>query len=92
MLELLKVPFLVLRFFYYLLKTFMMVLSVTFLSMLMILLSILSVIRHLISGNNLKWLRDTVDWGRKCLVDVNAQKTQLDSFDQSNITGVDFLF
>ena len=70
----------------------MMVLSVTFLSMLMILLSILSVIRHLISGNNLKWLRDTVDWGRKCLVDVNAQKTQLDSFDQSNITGVDFLF
>ena len=92
MLELLKVPFLVLHFFCYLLKTFMMVLSVTFLSMLMILLSILSVIRHLISGNNLKWLRDTVDWGRKCLVDVNAQKTQLDSFDQSNITGVDFLF
>ena len=37
-------------------------------------------------------LRDTVDWGRKCLVDFNAQKTQLDSFDQSNITGVDFLF
>ena len=37
-------------------------------------------------------LRDTVDWGRKCLVDFSAQKTQLDSFDQCNITRVDFLF
>ena len=32
-------------------------------------------------------LRDTVDWGRKWLVDFNAGKTQLVSFDQSDNTG-----
>ena len=32
-------------------------------------------------------LRDTVDWGRKWLVDFNVEKTQLVSFDQSNSTG-----
>ena len=32
-------------------------------------------------------LQDTVDWGRKWLVDFNAGKTQLVSFDQSNNTG-----
>ena len=32
-------------------------------------------------------LRDNVDWGRKWLVDFNAGKTQLVSFDQSNNTG-----
>ena len=32
-------------------------------------------------------LRDTVDWGRKWLVDFNAGKTQLASFDRSKITG-----
>ena len=32
-------------------------------------------------------LRDTVDWGRKWLVDFNAGKTLLVSFDQSKITG-----
>ena len=32
-------------------------------------------------------LRDTVDWGRKWLVDFNAEKTQLVLFDQSNNTG-----
>ena len=32
-------------------------------------------------------LRDTVDWGRKWLVDFNAGKTQLVSFDQSKTTG-----
>ena len=32
-------------------------------------------------------LRDTVDWGRKWLVDFNAGKTQLVSFDQSNNNG-----
>ena len=31
-------------------------------------------------------LQDTVDWGRKCLVHVNAGKTQLISFDWSNNT------
>ena len=33
-------------------------------------------------------LRDTVDWGRKWLVDFNAGKTQLVSFDRSNNTGI----
>ena len=32
-------------------------------------------------------LQDTVDWGRKWLVDFNVGKTQLVSFDQSNKTG-----
>ena len=32
-------------------------------------------------------LRETVDWGRKWLVDFNAEKTQLVSFDLSNNTG-----
>ena len=32
-------------------------------------------------------LRDTVDWGRKCLVDFNAGKSQLVLFDRSNDTG-----
>ena len=32
-------------------------------------------------------LRDTVDWGRKWLVDFNAGKNQLVSFDRSNNTG-----
>ena len=31
-------------------------------------------------------LRDTVDWGRKWLVDFNSGKTQLVSFDQSKNT------
>ena len=32
-------------------------------------------------------LRDTADWGKKWLVDLNAGKTQLVSFDQSNNNG-----
>ena len=32
-------------------------------------------------------LRDTVDWGRKLLVDFNSGKTQLVSFDRSKKTG-----
>ena len=32
-------------------------------------------------------LRDTVDWGRKWLIDSSAGKTQLVSFDRSNNTG-----
>ena len=32
-------------------------------------------------------LRDTVDWGKKWLVDFNAEKTQLVSFDRSNNIG-----
>ena len=63
--------------------TFLMMLSVILLSMLMILLFTLNATRHLIYGNP----RDTVDWGRKWLVDFNAGKTQLVSFDRSNNTG-----
>ena len=51
-----QTPVLVLHFSYYTLMTFMMTFSVILVSMLLILLSILSVIRHLICGNNLKWL------------------------------------
>ena len=28
-----------------------------------------------------------MDWGKKCLVDFSAEKTQLASFDKSNNTG-----
>ena len=52
--DFLKAPLLVLHFSYYTL-TFVMMLSVILVSMLMIILSILSVIRHLICGNNLNW-------------------------------------
>ena len=90
MLEFLKGPFLVLHFSYYTLITFLMMLSVIFVSMLMILLSTLNVIRHLVCGNKLELtselesdLQDIVDCGRKWLVDFNAGKIQLVSFDPS---------
>ena len=91
--EFLKAPFLVLHFSCYTLMTFLMMLSVILLSMLMILLSIRSVIRHLVCGNNLDWLlklnliNETLDWGRKWLVDFSAGKTQLVLFDRSKNTG-----
>ena len=56
MLESLKAPFLALHFSYYTLMTFLTMLCVILLSMQMILLYILSVIRHLICGNSLSWL------------------------------------
>ena len=34
-------------------------------------------------------LQETVDWGRKWLVDLDARKTQLVSFNQSNNTAID---
>ena len=88
--EFLKAPFFVLHFSYYTLMIFLTMLSVILLSMLMILLSILSMIGHLICGNNLNWLLnlnliyETLDWGKKWLVDFNAGKIQLVSFEQSN--------
>ena len=91
--ELLKAPFLVLHVFYYTLMTFLMMLFVILLFMLMILLSILSslLIRYLwqqleLTSELESNLRDTVDWGKKWLVDFNAGKTQLVSFDRSNNT------
>ena len=58
MLEFLKAPFLVLHFSCCTLLTFLMMISVILLSMLSIVLFVLSVIRHLICGNNLNWLLD----------------------------------
>ena len=91
MLEFVKAQFFVLHFSFYTLMTFLMMLSVILLSMLIILLCTLSVIRHLICGNNCNWLLNltyiTLDWGRKLLVDFNAGKTQLVSFEQSKNTG-----
>ena len=70
-------------------------LSVILLSMLMMLLSVLSVIRHLIClwqqlelASELESdLQYSVDCGRKWLVASNAGKTQLVLCDQSNNTG-----
>ena len=83
MLGFLKATFLVLKFSYYTLMTCFMILSAILLSML-----ILSVIWHLICGNKLNWLLnlnliyETLEWGRKWLVDFNARKAQV-SFDWS---------
>ena len=68
-----------------------MMLSVILLYMLMILLSTLRVIRHLIFVKNcllnLNLIYETLDWERKWLVDFNAGKIPLVSFDQSSNTG-----
>ena len=84
----------VLHFSYYTLMTFLMMLSVILLSMLMILLSIVRCDRFSDLWQQLELaselesdLRDTVDWGKKLLVDCNAGKTQLVSFDRSNSNG-----
>ena len=61
--------------------------------MLVIILAILTGIRHLICSNNLNWLQnlnliyETLDWGKKWFVDFNAGKTQLVSFVHSNSNG-----
>ena len=90
MLEFLKAPFLGLHFSYYTLMTILMMLSVILPSMLIILLSILTLIRHLICGNNFNWVLNlnliyenliTMDWGKKWHVEFNAGKTQLVLFD-----------
>ena len=54
--EFLKAPFLVLHFSYYTLMIFWTMRFMILLYMLMILLSMLSMIGHLICGNNLNWL------------------------------------
>ena len=56
MVEFLKGPSFVLHFSYYTLMTFLEMVSVILLSILMMLLFILSVIKHLICGNNLNCL------------------------------------
>ena len=94
MLEFLKAPFLVPHFSYYELLTSLMMLSVILISMLMILLSNLKCDQTPDLWQQLEFAselesdpQDTVDWGRKWLVDLNAGKTQLVSFDQSRNTG-----
>ena len=90
--EFLKAPFLVPHFPYYTWLIFLTMLSVILLSMLMILFSILSVISGIWSVAT-TWiasesdLQDTVDLGKKWLVDFNSGKTQLVSFDWSNNNG-----
>ena len=70
--------------------TFLTMLSVLLLSVLMIVLSIQAsdLWQQLELASELESdLRDTVDWGKKWLVDFNAGKTQLVSFDRSNNNG-----
>ena len=94
MLEFHKGPFLVLHFFCCILRTFLMMLSVKLLYMLMILLSYCKcdlaseVWQQLELASELESdLQETVDWGKKWLVDCNAGKFQLVSFDRSNNSG-----
>ena len=75
--EFFKDPFLVLRFFYYTLMTFPMIICLRLLPVLMMPLSTLIVSRYLIFGNNYELastlesdLRDTADWGTKWLIDL----------------------
>ena len=73
-------------------KTFLLI-SLILLPVLILLLSILSVTRHLICGNNLNWLLNlnliykTLDWDKKWLVDFITGKIQLVSSDWSNNNG-----
>ena len=83
--DFLQGPFLVLHFSYYTLMTFL-TLSAILLSMLMW-SGIWSVEQLEFASEPESDLQDTVDWGKKWLVDFNAGKTHLVSFDQSNNTG-----
>ena len=94
MLDFLKAPFLVKHFSYYTLKTFLIILSVVLLSVLVILLptqcdQASDLWQQLELASELESdLQDTVDWGRKWLIDFSAGKIQLVSFDRSNNAGV----
>ena len=73
---------------YYTLMTFQTILSMILLSLLMILLSKCDQTSDLwqqleLASELESDLRDTVDWGKKWLVDFNAEKTQLVLFDRS---------
>ena len=91
--EFFKSPFLVLHFSCCILMTFLMTLSVILLPVLMILLSLLSVTRYLICGNNLNWLLnlnliyETLWTGVRSGLLMSAGKTQLVSCDRSNNNG-----
>ena len=62
-------PFLVLHFSYYTLMTFLMILPEILLYVLMVLFSILSMVRHLICGNNLNQLLNLNLSARHCGVE-----------------------
>ena len=85
-LEFLKGPFLVLHFSYYTLMTFLTMLSVILLSTLYSKCDQTSDLwQQLELASELESdVRDTVDWGKEWLIDFNAGKTQLVSFDRSN--------
>ena len=81
-LEFLKGPFLVLHFSYSTLMTFLMMLFVILLSMLLLLPTLKErnsdLWQQLQLASELESdLQETLDWGRKGLVDFNAGKTQL---------------
>ena len=90
MLEFLKAPFLVLHYSCYTLIIFLMILFVLLVSMLLILLyskcnQAFNLWQQLQLASELDSdLQDTVNWGRKWLVDFNAGKTELVSFGRSN--------
>ena len=92
MLEFLKAPFLVLHYSCYTLIIFLMILFVLLVSMLLILLyskcnQAFNLWQQLELASELDSdLQDTVNWGRKRLVDFNAGKTELVLFDWSNYT------
>ena len=88
MLRFLKAPFLVLHIFYYTLMTFLMMLFAILLSKLMMLISDLWQQLELVSELESDLL-DTVNWGKKWLVDFIAWKNQLVLFDRSNNNGSD---
>ena len=88
MLQFPKVPFLVLYFSYYKLMAFQMIYFVILLSKLMTLLFTQQLQQQLELASKLESdIQDTVDQGRKWLVDFNVEKTQFVSFDQFNNTG-----
>ena len=93
LLDILQAPFLVLHFSYYTLMTLLMMLPVLLLSILMILVSSLSVIRHLICGSNNGWLLNLNltfgnlwGCGRSCF-QISVLGKKLVSFERSNNTG-----
>ena len=92
MLKFLKAPFLDLHFSHYKLMTLLMMLSLILLYMLMLLLpkcdQACDLWQQVESASEIESdLGDTVNWGKKWLVDFNARKTQLVLFDLSNNIG-----
>ena len=83
MLEFLNVPFLVLHFSYYTSVTFLTMLVVILLSMPMIYCYQASDLWQELESD----LQDTVEWGKKWLLYFNAGKTQLVLFDQTYNNG-----